>query len=215
VAQEQNADDSGAIRKKAVTRLIVAGVVTMTALGALWWLDQSGKPDKPAAIPAPSPIVSAPATPPQPAPEPEPPSEAVSAPGPNDAPPPPEVAEPQAAPAPGRKTASATAGVSAPSQLSAPPAQRTPPSPSPTTTAPAASSTPPGKAEAAKTYIVQLGVFADPANARELVERLVKAGVKAQMETRVHIGPFQNRQEADQARAELVRLGIKGVVATK
>lgn len=89
-----------------------------------------------------------------------------------------------------------------------------------TATRPAAGISPPvpalsAKVEMPKAYVVQLGVFADPANARDLVDRLIKVGVRAQMETRVQLGPFANRQEAEKARAELMRLGVKGVVATK
>lgn len=62
-------------------------------------------------------------------------------------------------------------------------------------------------------FVVRLGVFSNPANAQELVERLRKQGIRAYSETRVQVGPFLNREEAEKARAELARLGLKGVVA--
>jgi DedD protein len=72
------------------------------------------------------------------------------------------------------------------------------------------------EAPAGRGFVVQLGVFTDPANAQELVARLNKQGIRAYTETRVHVGPFLNRAEADKARTELRRLGISGVVgATK
>ena len=61
------------VRRKALLRLGVAGVVTAAALAGLWWLDQgSGKPGKAVTATPPSPIVSAPlqaSAPPQAAPE--------------------------------------------------------------------------------------------------------------------------------------------------
>jgi DedD protein len=69
---------------------------------------------------------------------------------------------------------------------------------------------------AGRGFVVQLGVFTDPGNAQDLVSRLKKQGIRAYTETRVHVGPFTNREEADKAQAELRRLGISGVVgATK
>lgn len=66
---------------------------------------------------------------------------------------------------------------------------------------------------AAGGFIVQLGVFSNPDNARDLVQRLNRQGIKAYSETRVMVGPFLNRQEAEKANAELARLGIKAVVS--
>lgn len=63
-------------------------------------------------------------------------------------------------------------------------------------------------------YVVQLGVFANPENARELVERLRRQGVRAHLETRVQVGPFLDRREADKARAELSRLGYTPLLTT-
>jgi len=218
MAQEASPDDSPDIRRKAVTRLVIAGIVTAAALAALWWLDQSGKPAPGKATKAPAPIVSAPASAPapvMPAPEPAAPEAAETdsaapppaapgtvpaAPGtagsPTDRPPPPVVRAPEpertGIPETGRRSAPVPPAVLASSVRTGTPAS------------------------AGDTgFVVQLGVFSDPVNARELVNRLQAAGVQARMETRVQVGPFRNRQEAERARGAIERLGVKGVVATK
>lgn len=61
---------------------------------------------------------------------------------------------------------------------------------------------------AEKPFALQLGVFSDIANAEELRARLEKAGIKASIEARVHVGPFATRAEADAARAKLRELGL-------
>jgi DedD protein len=45
-----------------------------------------------------------------------------------------------------------------------------------------------------------------------LREKLQKAGIKAYTETRLHVGPFKDRAEAEQALVRLRELGVKGVV---
>jgi DedD protein len=219
LAQDSTPEDGGEIRRKAITRLVVAGVVTVTALGALWWLDNSGKPAKRAPPKPPSPIVAAPTTTPAPtieAPTPSVPTEATAA--PTQPPPPPVVAEigattPSAPPAKASQ-ATTTPAPGAPGKPVATATTVAPPPAHPSATPDAKAATS-AKPEAPNAYVVQLGVFSDPANARELVERLEKAGVRARMETRVQVGPFANRQEAEKARAEIAKLGVKGVVATK
>lgn len=62
--------------------------------------------------------------------------------------------------------------------------------------------------EAAPRFLLQVGVFSNHANAEELVTRLQQAGVPAQIESRVQVGPFASRQEADATRAKLKSLGI-------
>lgn len=63
-------------------------------------------------------------------------------------------------------------------------------------------------AEAARRFLLQVGVFSNHANAEELVARLHEAGIPAQIESRVQVGPFASRQEAEAARAKLKTLGI-------
>jgi DedD protein len=63
-------------------------------------------------------------------------------------------------------------------------------------------------------FVVQLGVFSNPARAEELVRQLKEKGIRASTETRVHVGPFLNRKEAEKAQVEMRRLGLSGVVTT-
>jgi len=84
------------------------------------------------------------------------------------------------------------------------------------TTPQAAQSTPtemppqvPGKA-----YLIQVGVFTSPANAQALQKQLLSAGMEAHLETRVQLGPFKDKQEADKALARAKKLGINAVLVS-
>ena len=68
------------VKKKALLRLAVAGIVTAAALAGLWWLDQGGSEPKKAApeASAPAPIIAAPSPEVQ-APEPETPADTPEA----------------------------------------------------------------------------------------------------------------------------------------
>jgi DedD protein len=99
-----------------------------------------------------------------------------------------------------------------------------PSSPLPTAEIPATASMPlpgvatpiapsfPPKQMLGKNYVVQLGVFNDTEAAKELIEKLNKAGIRAHLETRVQIGPFNSRKEAEKAQAEMRKLGYKALV---
>ena len=63
-----------------------------------------------------------------------------------------------------------------------------------------------------KAYLVQVGVFTSPANAQALQKQLKRAGIEAHLETRVQIGPFMDKREADQALARAKKLGINAVL---
>jgi DedD protein len=63
-----------------------------------------------------------------------------------------------------------------------------------------------------KAYAVQVGVFMSPANAQALQQQLVKAGIPAHTVTRVLLGPFQDRREAETALAKVEKLGINAVL---
>lgn len=63
-------------------------------------------------------------------------------------------------------------------------------------------------AESARRFLLQVGVFSNHANAEELMTRLQQAGIPAQIESRVQVGPFASRQEVDATRAKLKSLGI-------
>lgn len=214
MAAENGLPENEDVRKKALLRLGIAGIVTAAALAGLWWLDQGGAKEKPApsAPTAPAPIL--PATPPDTIPPPtepaatEPPAAGqpdtaaavAAAPAPSEPPPPPRVLNgPGPAPAPLSQAAPAS-----PRPASQPPAQAAPASPRP--------GAPP--AAAGQGFVVQLGVFSDPDNAREMVDKLNRQGIRAHLEARVQLGPFLNRQEAEKARAEMRRLGYGALVTT-
>ena len=76
-------------------------------------------------------------------------------------------------------------------------------------TAPRAGALP---AAPAKTYIVQAGVFNSLANALALQKQLQQAGIRTHLETRVQMGPFRNKHDADRAIARAKKLGIDAVV---
>ncbi len=63
-------------------------------------------------------------------------------------------------------------------------------------------------AESARRFLVQVGVFSNHANAEELMHKLHVAGIPAQIESRVQVGPFASRMEADAARAKLKAMGL-------
>jgi cell division septation protein DedD len=210
---ENGMPENDDVKKKALLRLAVAGVVTTAALGGLWWLDKNNsEPKKPlpeASAPtpivaAPSPEVSAPETPPDASAQtPEPPAPSASQPTDQIAPAP--ASQPVESPPPPKVSNAPRT----PSQLAAPtPASKPIPVP------PQPSAAPPPQAMPApgKGFVVQLGVFSNPDNARELVEKLNKQGVRAHLEARVQIGPFLNRQEAEKAQMEMRKLGYNALV---
>ena len=212
MAPENELPDNEDVKKKALVRLTVAGLVTAAALGALWWLDQGKSSTAPKATqsPAPTPIRPADATKPPPAPE-LPTEEAMAA-------------------APGEESAESPSVEEEHVPLEAPPPPRvtntpralssmTPhdqPSPTPVAPPPPASLPPVAATTAVNqgSIVVQMGVFSSPGRAEELVERLRKQGIRARTETRVYLGPFLNRQEAEKAQADMKRLGLNGMITT-
>jgi len=144
---------------------------------------------------------------------------------PTEAPPPPEVsAKPTLKPAPQVRAAQKPAAPAPPKplphELPAPEqpaltkeAKGTGEKPVSATAAPEA--TPAAKPQptiAPKGYVVQLGVFSNPANAIQLQEKLAAHGIKSYTETKLHVGPFKDKAEADQALAKIRALGISAVV---
>jgi len=63
-------------------------------------------------------------------------------------------------------------------------------------------------AESNRQFVVQMGVFNNVANAEELRAKLELAGIPAQIEARVKVGPFATREEAEVARKKLASLGL-------
>ena len=62
-------------------------------------------------------------------------------------------------------------------------------------------------------YQVQLGLFSNLDNAARLVEKLQRQGITVKTETRVHVGPFQSRAEAEEAMTKLKELGLSPLLA--
>jgi DedD protein len=119
-------------------------------------------------------------------PSPESPAEPVQADHPVQPPPPPQVVNNEKLAAPAR------------------PAAELPPDTAKIAVKPA-----PATGEA---YVVQVGVFMSPANAQALQQQLVRAGIPAHTETRVKLGPFQDRREAETALAKVKKLGVNAVL---
>lgn len=195
------------LKKRALIRLGIAGAITAAALLGLWWLDRSAKTTPERKPAAPAPIVTAP----QPAPPPEPLAPEVSpeppVPEPIVAQPPAPAAEPAAKPALPPPPPRVGALPPAPVEAAARPTPARTPTPVPTRTP---SAPPPAQGRG---FVVQLGVFSDPDNAKQLVDRLTKLGIRAWSETRVQVGPFHTRAEAEKAQAELRRLGLNAVIS--
>ncbi|NHQ82600.1 SPOR domain-containing protein [Chromobacterium vaccinii] len=90
------------------------------------------------------------------------------------------------------------------------------PAPAETSPAPTAAAPSPAKAEPAGSsvgYQVQLGLFSSMSNAQKLVRDLQKHGIAAHTVTRVQLGPFKNRAEADEAMKKLRELGYSPLLA--
>lgn len=87
-----------------------------------------------------------------------------------------------------------------------------PPGPTAQTSTASDAGKPEPKAIQGKAYLVQVGVFNSTKNAQALQKRLVKAGIPAQTETRVQIGPFKDKREAEKALAKAKKLGINAVL---
>lgn len=68
-------------------------------------------------------------------------------------------------------------------------------------------------------YIVQIGVFSNAENVRDLRKKLASAGIHAYVEavgdkTRVRAGPYPSRSAAEIARKRIAKSGLSGVVET-
>ncbi|QLG87928.1 SPOR domain-containing protein [Chitinibacter bivalviorum] len=73
----------------------------------------------------------------------------------------------------------------------------------------------PAPVNSTRGYSVQAGVFLLSNNAEKLLGQLQQAGIPAYLETRVQIGPFKTKAEADAAVKKLKALGITPVVKTE
>jgi len=79
------------------------------------------------------------------------------------------------------------------------------------------------KPSSVSTFVVQLGAFSDPLKAKQQQQNLTTNGITTYTEnitteggevTRVRIGPFSVRSEAEEMRNRLNGLGINGAVTT-
>ncbi len=61
-------------------------------------------------------------------------------------------------------------------------------------------------------FVLQAGVFSSVQRAEELHARLTLSGVPSHVETRVQVGPFKTREEAEAAQIKLRELGIESVL---
>jgi len=74
-------------------------------------------------------------------------------------------------------------------------------------------------AEATTKYVIQVGAFATQDKVEEVQNKLKAAGIKSFVQkvstasgerTRVRVGPFSSKEEADKARAKLGKIGLDG-----
>ena len=61
-------------------------------------------------------------------------------------------------------------------------------------------------------FLLQAGVFSSAQRAEELHAKLTLSGVPSTLETRVQVGPFKTRQEAEAAQERLRQLGIESLL---
>lgn len=153
--------------------------------------------------PPPPPVAAAPISPPPP----PPPAKPKTEPPP---PPPPEAATKAPPPAPPPQPASIVPPM-APPPAAQKPAVAPPPPPVFAPPPPIAPAPPPSHASVG--YQVQLGLFSNLDNAARLVEKLQRQGITVKTETRVHVGPFQSRAEAEEAMTKLKELGLSPLLA--
>lgn len=234
MAEQPSLDEQTELKKRAIRRVMIAAILVAAAIAALTVLTRY-KPETPVET-APSPEISS-EQPVEPAAPPEemaaPPTtlpEQEAAPQAVTPPPPPEVvnAAPSAAPIEPPKATKpmpvrpgAEAEVSArpaPAKPAERPVQQTPPKemPAPAKAAAPVEKMPPAPVKpveaASKGYTVQLGVFSNPANALQLQEKLARNGIKSHTETKLNVGPFLNKAEAEQALSKIRAMGVSAVM---
>ena len=61
-------------------------------------------------------------------------------------------------------------------------------------------------------FALQAGVFSDPRRAEDLQAKLMLEGIRSSIESRVEVGPFKTRAEAEAAREKMKALGIDTVL---
>lgn len=78
--------------------------------------------------------------------------------------------------------------------------------------APAPAVVPPSAPRLFSGFLLQAGVFSSTQRAEELHARLTLSGVPSTLETRVQVGPFRTRHEAELAQAKLKELGVEAIL---
>ena len=218
-------EDPSQASRRAKVRIGIAVTLLVTAVGILASLNQhkASTGRTPAAAPPAQTSISSQEKE-QPAEQESTQLSAISSPPPAEEPSTPAVPETPPPPTPGKLPA---APVIKPQPQLATPAEKTgghtviaksenTGKPAPVVSSPTTASVPElTKNASPKEFEVQLGVFGDMENARQLQTKLAEHGIPSHTETRVQVGPFKTRAEADQAREKLKALGITAVIAPK
>lgn len=115
--------------------------------------------------------------------------------------------------------ASVPEATTAPSNMLPPPRPAVPVEPIPPKPAvrigegrPAPAVTPPVVSRLFSGFLLQAGVFSSVQRAEELHAKLTLSGVPSTLETRVQVGPFKTRHEAEMAQAKLKELGVETIL---
>lgn len=230
-------DPAGDLRGTLLRRLAVAGVLVAVLLGVLAFFDYLATPSEEAEMPvftqavpvAPRKEVSQPVK----SADEEPPPASTEA-APQEAPPPPvadavpaapsappsTVAEvaPRRAPASAQPAAAARPAVAAsmPAEPGSGVAEETAP-PEPVVANARVLPARPAEPTAPRLFsgfLLQAGVFSSVQRAEELHAKLTLSGVPSTLETRVQVGPFRTRKEAEAAQARLKELGVQTILVT-
>ena len=207
------AEDPAHVRRQLTKRMVLAATMIAVLLGALAVFDHLSHVEAPEeereAPPPARPQVGpslrnegkpeeAPAPPTAPAPE---------------APPKPEIpAQPSAVP---RPAAPAPTPIKPPAGVVRPPSAPPPPAAVPEGTAAPAAPLPaprPVVPRLAAGFLLQAGVFSSHERAEELKAQLLEAGIPATIESRVNVGPFASKKEAEAVRAKMKLLGIDALI---
>lgn len=122
----------------------------------------------------------------------------------------PTPASPPSLPAPRAKLPETPSDVTSPPAI-LPPEQRMP-SARVVQVQPAPAVMPPRMQRLFSGFLLQAGVFTSAQLAEELHAKLTLSGVPSTLETRVQVGPFRTRQEAEAAQEKLRELGIGSVL---
>lgn len=94
------------------------------------------------------------------------------------------------------------------------------PEPKPTSELKKSEAKPAAASDEHKTQLIQVAALSDAEKAKALVDKLAAHGVKAYTEqkgelTRVRVGPFASREQAEKALAKIQSAGASGVIVSK